>query len=426
MTIWGSFSTSMQALQAHGHTMGQVSSNIANMNTVSYKQVDTQYQTLKNRSTPSYTSFSVQPVDVRRVSGQGPISSSVNAYDVAINGQGFFVVNTTPSGSGDTYYTRAGSFSTRSVDLGVDSNGDGQNDQGALLTTQDGKYLMGWASDGSGGFSSSLGPVMVNSNAISPAKATTSISLSGNVPNNNGAAATYNSSITVVAANADGTSATKNNIVLNWSKVAGEDNQWTLSLGTSNNDNIDTAYLTPDTVTFNEDGVVDPADASSYSLEITWNDGSEPSTITLDLGEMTQYANASGFTVGTLESDGYLTGTMQSTSFDQFGVLSAYYSNNTVQPLYKLPLATFAAPDKLTAISGNQYRANGEAGEVTLRSINSRNDVGVFVPTALEQSNVNVEDQFTKMIVTQKAYTMASTAFKTADEMTQEVRDMKR
>ncbi|SIT00795.1 flagellar hook protein FlgE [Insolitispirillum peregrinum] len=426
MTIWGSFSTSMQALQTHGHAMGQVSSNIANMNTVSYKQVDTHYQTLKNGATPSFTSFSVQPVDIRRVSGQGPISSSVNPYDLAINGQGFFVVNTTPSGSGDTYYTRAGNFSTRTVDLGVDTNGDGVSDKGAALTTQDGKYLMGWLSDGAGGFGSTLVPVVVNADVIAPAKATTSISLSGNVPNNNGSAASYNSSISVVAATEGGAAATRNNIVLNWSKVAGEDNQWTLSLGTSNNDNIDTAYLTPDTVTFNEDGVIDPADASSYRLEITWNDGSVASDITLDLSDMTQYADAGGFTVGTPKDDGYLTGTLVNSSFDQFGVLSAYFSNNTVQPVYKLPLATFAAPDQLTAISGNQYRANNESGAVTLRSINSRNDVGSFVPTALEQSNVNVEDQFTKMIVTQKAYTMASTAFKTADEMTQEVRDMKR
>lgn len=413
------------AMNTHSHHMGQISTNISNMNTVSYKAVETNYKTQMTNSWGGNDFFSAKPVDTRRVSVQGTLSSTGNAYDMAINGRGFFVTNSQPDGSGETLYTRDGIFGTRSTTTTVDTDNNGQNDQLSYLVSQTGNFVMGWAADGAGGFSSTLGAVQVNHDSIVPARATTAITLTGNVPNNNGVAATYNTSLPVIASNADGTSASSNSLVLNWSKTVTDQNSWTLSV--SGNSNLASATVTPATMAFTDLGSVDTAiNDGIYTVNLTWNDGSEPSTITLDMSGMNQYASTDGFTVGSIDGDGYLEGRLDHTAFDQFGVLSGYYNNGEVMQLYKLPLANFVAPDNLQALSGNNYRQTMQSGDVTLESINGRNGIGVFVPGAIENSNVNLEDQFSRMIVTQKAYTMASTAFRTNDEMLQEVRNLKR
>jgi flagellar hook protein FlgE len=425
MALWGSFTTTAMAMNTHSHRMGQISTNISNMNTTSYKAVETNYKTQMSNSWGGNDFFSAKPVDTRRVSVQGTISSTGNGYDMAINGRGFFVTNSQPDGSGDTLYTRDGIFGTRSATASVDTDNDGQNDQLSYLVSQTGNFVMGWAADGNGGFSSTLGAVQVNHNSIVPARATSTISLSGNVPNNNGVAATFNTTLPVIASNADGTASSNNNLVLNWSKTVADQNTWTLGL--SGSSNLASATITPPTAAFTDEGRIDTSvNSGVYTLNLTWNDGSEPSTITLDMSKMTQFASTDGFTVGKMDSDGYLEGRLDHTSFNEFGVLSGYYSNGEVMQLYKLPLANFVAPDNLQALSGNDYRETSEAGAVSLESINSRNGIGIFVPGAVENSNVNLEDQFSRMIITQKAYTMASQAFRTNDEMLQEVRNLKR
>lgn len=425
MTIWGSFNTSKTAMNAHSHQMDQIGTNIANMNTTAYKEVETHYHTVMSVHDQGEDLFSANPIDTRRVSVQGTILSSTNSYDLAINGQGFFVTNSNAAGTGDTYYTRDGNFGTRSSTLSVDTDGDGQNDQVSYLMTQSGDYLMGWAADGNGGYDATLSAITVNHNSILAAEATTEVILSGNIPNDNGSAAVYNSTINLIASNADGSEASSNNLVINWSKGAGDDNTWDLAI--SGDSNVASATISPATAVFNSDGTLDTTNGTdTYTITVSWNDGSEESTVTLDLSGMTQYASTEGFTVDSIESDGYLEGRMVKTTFDEFGVLSGYYDNNRTLDLYKLPLATFVAPDSLEAVSGNRFQATTGSGDVTLRSVDSRNSVGIFVPSSLENSNVVLEDQFSRMITTQKAYTMASTAFRTADEMLQEVRDMKR
>jgi flagellar hook protein FlgE len=424
MAIWGSLTTAAMAMNAHSHTMGQISTNIANMNTTSYKEIETNYKTQMSNSWGGEDFFSVKPVDTRRVSVQGAVATTGNAYDLAINGRGFFVTNSQPDGSGDAVYTRDGTFGALASTTSVDSDGDGNNDQIAYLTSHTGNYVMGWAADGAGGFSTALTAVQVNQNSVVPAKATSSITLSGNVANNNGFDATYNTALPVIATSADGTASSVNNLGLNWSKTIADQNSWTLSV--SGSANVATVSITPATATFTEDGAFDTtANSGIYTVDITWSDGSQPSSVSLDMTGMTQYASTDGFTVGSIEADGYKEGRLNSTAFSELGVLSGYYSNGEVQQLYKLPLANFTAPDNLQAMSGNEYRESANSGSPTLESISGRGDIGIFVPGALESSNVNLEDQFSRMIVTQKAYSMASTAFRTNDEMLQEARNLK-
>ena len=84
-------------------------------------------------------------------------------------------------------------------------------------------------------------------------------------------------------------------------------------------------------------------------------------------------------------------------------------------PLFKLPLAIFPAPNNLEAINGNFFKADPQAGTLELQSLGSVTGIAQVVVGALEQSNVDLADQFTKMIVTQRAYSNSTTVLRTAD-----------
>lgn len=432
MAIWGSFTTSTMAMMAHSRHMGQIGTNIANMNTTSYKEVETTYQTLKSNRSQGWDFFSADTVDTRRVDVQGVVTATDRTYDLAINGHGFFVTNSEPDGSGQTLYTRDGGFTGAQTTMGEDSDGDGQVDQGTLLVTQQGQYVMGWAATEDGtGFTQTLGPVTINHNAIIPGRVTSAISMSGNVANVNGQATspTYQTSLPVVSSHAgtDGDTTTRlNNMVMTWSKVPDVQNTWTVDFPVAGNPGMTGVSFPNDQVVFRGDGRLDTT-ATTVPLQatITWDDGSTQ-TVDIDISTMTQYASPTGgLVVDGVNHDGYTEGRLDRTDFNAQGVLSGYFSNGVQRPLYKLPIATFAVPNKLEALNGNVYRESADSGTATLNSL-SLGDYTSLQPGALETSNVVLEDQFTRMITTQKAYSSSATVFKTSDEMIQEVRNLKR
>jgi flagellar hook protein FlgE len=431
MAIWGSLNTSTMAMQAHSHNMGQISTNIANMNTTSYKEVETSYQTLlgyQANGNLDYRQYGIDTVDTRRVDVQGVVTGTSRSLDLAINGAGFFVTNSKADGSGDTYYTRDGGFLGNAQQLATDSDGDGQNDQSTILTSQQGHYLMGWAADASGNFGSSLGPVEIYSNAIVPGQATSQVSIGGNVPNVNGlaSAGTYQSSLPIISTTtATGGATASHNVTMTWSKVADAQNTWTVDFPAAGD--VASATVTPATVLFTGDGRLDTANGPrSIDVTVEWTDGSAPTTFSVDLSDLTQYSTSEGLRIENVTQDGYSDGTLMRTEFDATGVMTGHFSNGVSRALYKLPIATFAAPNKLEALNGNTYVESAESGAPTLRSLTLNDSMAQISPGSLETSNVVLEDQFTRMITTQKAYSSSATVFRTSDEMIQEVRNLKR
>lgn len=102
------------------------------------------------------------------------------------------------------------------------------------------------------------------------------------------------------------------------------------------------------------------------------------------------------------------------------------FSHSDLVSLFKLALARFPAPNNLEAINGNFFKADPQAGTLELQSLGSVTGIAQVLVGASEQSNVDIAGQFTKMIVTQLAYSSSATVLKTADEMTQQARDLKR
>jgi flagellar hook protein FlgE len=159
------------------------------------------------------------------------------------------------------------------------------------------------------------------------------------------------------------------------------------------------------------------------SLGVTWADGSS-STINVDLSEMEQYADVTQ--VRRTTQNGNEAGRLYDESFDKNGVLWGSYTNGRNRPLYKLGMATFVAPNSLEAVSGNLFRATEEAGKLTVKDLETEGDGTSIEVGSLESSNVDMADEFTKMMIVQKAYSMASTNFRTVDEMMELTATLKR
>ncbi|MDX2142827.1 MAG: flagellar hook-basal body complex protein [Rhodospirillaceae bacterium] len=422
MSIKGTFNTAVQAMNAQSQHLSNISTNIANVNTTAYKTQRTQFKTLLNHVRPNEQKFfTVDTVDLRQVDRQGFLQSTQRDLDLAINGRGFFVTNTKTDGTGVWQYTRDGALIGRSVALTTDSDGDGQLDQGTLLTTGAGAYVYGWQADADGNFDevddlTKLVPIQINSNQIFPFKTTTAINLQANVS----AESTGRQSVGMPFVDEAGQTRT-----LTLGFTATTTGVWDLDVSSNLNNGLP-APLTfnPPQVEFDGEGkLIAPAGGL---LEVTLTTASGAQVINIDLSKVTQLSDNGDLTVQNIEQDGYLAGRLKDTFFDEDGVLFGSYTNQGLKALFKLPIATFAAPNNLEAKSGNFFTQSREAGVRKLQGLDSVTGLAQIVIGTLESSNVDLADQFSKMIVTQRAYSSSATVLRTADEMMQQTRDLKR
>jgi flagellar hook protein FlgE len=421
-TIQSSFITGVQALLAQSQGLQNISTNIANVNTNGYKEQQTQFATLLDTTAPvDQKFFTVQSIDSRNVDKQGTIATTGRTLDLALNGRGFIVTNTAPDASGTWQYTRDGSFYGKAVTLPTSSNGSGQADQGTLLTTSNGNYVYGWAADANGNFSQAndlktLTPVMYSNTSVNPAKETTTVSLQANVA----AAIPGRQPVGLPFIDANGSSRT---LTVGFNLTSGSN--WTLDMSSTDTNNQPVSVsFSPGTVSFDANGKL--TNPPGGLVSVTVNDATGPQTLSLDLSKVTQYGGDQSLTVQNITQDGYIQGRLQNTYFDTNGVLIGSYSNGQTQNLFKLPVAVFQADQNLDAVPGNMFTQTAEAGTLQLNSVGNPISGGTqFVTGSVETSNVDLADQFSKMIVTQRAYSSAATVVRTADEMTQAARDLK-
>ncbi|NVJ90046.1 MAG: flagellar hook-basal body complex protein [Methylocystaceae bacterium] len=147
-------------------------------------------------------------------------------------------------------------------------------------------------------------------------------------------------------------------------------------------------------------------------------------TFTLDMQKVTNYASGT-LIEGSYDFNGRSNARLDHVSFNASGEMIGHFSDATTRPIYKLPLATFTNPNSLDPVNGNVYKISGTSGPPVIRVAGGQG-AGQFSPNAREISNVDIADEFTSMILTQKAYNMGSTVFQSIDEMSQVARDLKR
>ncbi len=400
------FFPSVTGLNAQSEAMSVVSENIANIRTVGYKSADALFQTMLGQQPATRnnaTGLGASNTDVHGVNSyvrynilqQGTITSTGNNYDVAINGSNaFFVLN---DEYGDTYYSRAGQFTTRT------ENGE------VYLVNNSGYKLQGFMAGEDGSFSGTLSDIVIKYPEKVPSVPTSEAEITANVPADGVDTSTYG--ITVYGENNDGRT-----LHMVFSKVEGKINTWNVNFTLEDG----TVTSQPVEAVFDSDGTL--VSPKNISLNVSWDDGGS-NNITLDISNMTQYAGSAGETY--VSQDGFPGGDFRTSYIDKDGILKAEYGNGRVLDVAKIALVGFQAPENLTPISGTMFEYNSDVGESTYIMGHDTSNSNILVPQSVEASTANVEEEFSEMIVVQRAYSLNATTFTTANEMTSTVIDLK-
>lgn len=440
MSIYGAMFSGISSLNANSQAMGIISDNIANLNTVGYKNTEARFATLvtgTGNSTNRYAPGGLTASSYQSADRQGLLQSSQSATDIAVSGQGFFVVSTNQTtGAGNHLFTRAGQFSV--------------NATGALVNTG-GYYLQGWPTlaDGSydvdqDGVADATDPdptSLANLQSIDvttlsgTATPTSTVELAANLPATAIVGDTNTATVLIYDALGVG-----HNVALQWEKTVASPATWTLDVtGMTRADSgaasvggatLASFPLTIDTVVFNGNGT--PASFAAAALAIPaadWTTGASASSISFDLGAanqangVTQYATS--YSIISIEQDGVTFGRFESISIDEDGQVNALFDNGIQRAIFRLPIATFANPSALDSRSGNAWAASNNAGTFFLNPAGTGAS-GKVSPASLESSTVDLGAEFTNMIITQRAYSASSRIITTADQMLEELVRIKR
>lgn len=453
MSIFGSMKTAVSGMNAQANRLSTVADNIANANTTGYKSVSTAFSSLVLPSTAgNYNSGGVQTSVRQSVTAQGDLSYTTSGTDLAISGDGFFIVQ---SPDGTSVLTRAGDFTK-------DKNGNLVNAAGFTLMGY--PYTAGPPAVVVNGFDG-LVPVNVNQTGLTAIESTLA-TFSGNL----------NSDMPVVAATdlpslnkdpgatAAGVSNTFKTSMVVFDKLGGKvqydfyftksadataaDNTtlpptsatsgtWDVAIyrkdGAATSGTSSFPYLPmPDslvasgTMAFNSTGglITDPADPASGTItgNLAIADTKSDLNIDLDLSKYTQKAAASS---GTGSPNGQAASEVTGVTIDKDGTVYANYKEGDPKPVFRIPLATVASPDELTLLSGNVYQANGRSG-VTVTGFPQTNGLGTLQAGALEGSNVDLAGELTEMIESQRSYTANSKVFQTGSDIMDVLVNLKR
>ena len=424
MSLYGALFSGVSGLTANSRALGVISENIANVNTIGYKSNQSNFASLVTGSAGAIGAAPGGVVGGTRqlVDQQGLLQSSNSATDIAIAGDGFFVVNTKVDNTnaaaaaiGETLFTRAGSFI-------VDAK---QN-----LVNTGGYVLMGWPLDILGNIVGPAGtpitpdptstaellPVNLSRLSVS-SNPTTQVNLTVNLPANATAGDLLITSTQVFDSLGNG-----HRVELQWTKTANL-GEWDLVVDTLDG----TVTNGTTTVTFNPDGTLASPNPPEIVPTIDWDDTqtfAADSTVTFDLGTLNQPRGVTSFgdiyRVQEVTQNGIAFGTFTGVSIGDEGVVTAIFDNGTILPVFKLPIAQFSNPNALDPRSGNAYLQSTEAGGFFL-SESGIAGAGKIEGATLEASTVDLAAQFTNMIVTQRAYSANATVIRTADEMLQEL-----
>ena len=402
----GVFFAPVSGMNAQSNALSAVSENIANINTVGYKSAGTLFYTMLGSqpaasgisdeiSTSKADTFGVGSYTRYSILDQGVVTSTGNAFDVALNQENaFFAVS---DGYGNIYYTRAGQFSQRAE--------NGAN----YLINNSGCYVQGFKANGDGTFAATTSDVVIDPIDEMPAVPTTDMEIIANVPASDVDSAAYG--LTVYGPESGGESM---NMV--FTKVEGKLNTWSVDFVAEN------ATVTggPIEVQFSSEGKL----VSPQSLNITTNlnDGTS-NNITIHIDKMTQYAGSGVET--RISQDGVPSGSYLGSYIDRDGVLRAKYTNDRTLDIAKLAVVGFQAPENLIPISGTMFEADSDVGGSFYVIGSDTENLNVLVPEAVEASNVRVEEEFAEMIQVQRAYNLNSNAFTVINEMTSTAIDLK-
>jgi flagellar hook protein FlgE len=446
----------------HQVRMDVLGHNIANINTTGFKKSRVSFQdilsqTISGAAAPTAQKGGVNPkqvglgmtiASIDKIFTQGSLQTTGLNLDLAIQGDGFFILKK----GEETYYTRAGA-------LGLDKNG-------TLLNPANGLRVQGWQAVQTGGQSiinptGALQDIVIPVGAKEPAKATELIKYKSNLNSATpllptGREATEQERLNaVVSTNIDAYDSLGNvhAVTLDFTRVPGESNSWyvtagvegadanlTFDVGGASTNDSNTIIMrfdnkgAPLAIEDNPSVAGAPADVVNAgqltaALNVTFPDTGITQTMNLDLGSVGGYDGITQFAAPTstraYEQDGYGLGYLQSFTVDNSGVITGTFTNGVKAPLAQVALATFTNPQGLTVEGENNFRESNNSGLANVGTADTGGR-GKISSGTLEMSNVDLAEQFTDMIVTQRGFQANSRSITTSDQMLQELLTLKR
>jgi flagellar hook protein FlgE len=445
----------VSGLKAHQLKMDTIGNNIANVNTVGYKSQRTTFQEVFNQTlrgagsaqggkggtNPQQVGLGISLSSIDTFHIRGSVQRTDNLTDLAINGDGFFILSNSTDFLSRAY-TRAGNFS-------LDEYGN--------LVAANGYKVLGYMFDPETNvLKSQLEGIRISKSETVPAKATTYAIFEGNldldmarVPAStdypkydatNGLELDSNTKYwetTTTVYDSLGREHTFKFTFIRGLTDAGEtdggDNEWGVIIQdqksgkyfNEDGDIVDSPSI-GDIVTaikFNPDGTLDKTVVDSITLNVDGDGITEDLSVKVDLSKLTQFSNESNAAI--TESDGYPQGSLDTFSIGPTGEISGVFTNGVNRIIGRLALAGFKNPAGLEKTAENMYQVTPNSGDPIV-GVPGSSGLGALNSGTLEMSNVDISNEFAEMITTQRGFQANSRIITTSDEMLQELVNMKR
>jgi flagellar hook protein FlgE len=420
--------TAITGMNANGTWLSVIGDNIANMNTTGFKASRVAFgDVLAGVVGSLQVGRGVLISDISPLFTQGSFETTSNGLDLSIDGDSFFMV----SDAGARYYTRAGQFS-------IDKDG--------YIVNPEGLILQGYLADTSGNITGTLGDLQIAVRQ-SLAQATTTASVALNLD----ATGAIQTSAFTLDGNGDGT----DNDPLNYNfsntitvyDSQGGAHQVTLYFAKTADNTWDVHYVNPDpatpsvlvdagtqALTFDTNGaLIDDNSGSSINLDFGGS-VTTPQAISFDYGTGTAEGGdgldgttqfASNFGVMHLSQDGYPAGSLDNMTISENGIITGIFTNGQTRAIGQIGLAKFIAPDRLAKLGRNLYSESFDSGQPIVGMADT-SGLGRVLSNSLELSNVDLADEFVKMISAQRGFQANSRIITTTDELLQELVNLKR
>lgn len=397
------FNTSISGLQAAQKDMGVISNNIANVGTTGFKRSDSLFAELYTASLGGAGTQPGSGVTLERIRsdfGQGGFEFTSSQLDLAIDGQGLFVLQ---NGS-ETLYTRAGAFR-------LDSDG--------YVVTEGGANLQGYAADANGQITTALGNLQIT-NALLAQKPTEEIVFNGNLdsrattpsvtPFDATDPETYNFTSTTTVYDSAGAA---HQVTMYFVKDATTAGQYNISVAID-----DVVQPETESLLFDNTGVLDATSATALNLASYAPANAAAQPINIDFSSVTGYG-ATSATSGVTQ-DGYAAGQLAGFEFDRTGIAYATYTNGETRAVGQVALATFTNPSGLQSAGKTNFAESSTSGVASIGTPDS-GARGIIRPSALESANVDLTVELLALIEAQRNFQSNAQAIQNANDASQAI-----
>ncbi len=429
MSILSTLNTAASGLAAHGDALGVVGDNIANANTIGFKRSRGQFEDVLGVAAGRVAEgggAGSRLAHVEQMWAQGALLSTESPTDLALTGDGFFVVKGNADGVDGNFYTRAGQFH-------IDKEG--------FLSNPDGMRLQGYAADDRGNLTARVSDLSISSRTL-PATPTEKANMAVNLdskseqppawdPTDPGTTSNFSSGLTVYDSLGNA-----HDLTVYFRKSGANSWEWHAMA-----DGAEMSGGTPGvptegasgTLSFTTSGALDTETVNQSQWDFT--DATAGQAIAFDFGKSitgdggtgfdgtTQFGSASS-TSG-IQQDGFAAGSVEGISISTDGAITGVFSNGQKRTLAQVVVADFKSVDGLARVGRGLWSETRDSGEPLIGAAQSGGR-GAIVAGALEQSNVDIGREFVDLIAYQRGFQANAKVVQTADEMYGELVNLRR